>query len=106
MSSHPSHHLQEVLLAQFSTYVQKGVPNPLPFHFIFVSEHDHRSDTQGRSLLDTWDRVIYIKCGGIPSINLLIITIEVYLPTLLLTHHNIIFFVRPLHSKPEMDSYC
>ena len=34
VSSHSSHHPQEVLLAQFSLYVHKGVLKPDSFHFI------------------------------------------------------------------------
>ena len=34
MSSHSSHHPQEVLLAQFSLYVHKGSLKPDSFHFI------------------------------------------------------------------------
>ena len=33
VSSHPSHHPQEVLLAQFSLYVHKSGLNPESFHF-------------------------------------------------------------------------
>ena len=33
MSSHSSHHPQEVLLAQFSLYVHKGGLKPDSFHF-------------------------------------------------------------------------
>ena len=35
VSSHSSHHPQEVLLAQFSLYVHKGGLKPDSFHFIF-----------------------------------------------------------------------
>ena len=34
VSSHSSHHLQEILLAQFSLYVHKGGLKPDSFHFI------------------------------------------------------------------------
>ena len=37
VSSQSSHHLQEVLLAQFSLYVHKGGLKPDSFHFIFTS---------------------------------------------------------------------
>ena len=37
VSSQSSHHPQEVLLAQFSLYVHKGVLKPDSFHFIFGS---------------------------------------------------------------------
>ena len=37
VSSHSSHHPQEVLLAQFSLYVHKGGLKPDSFHFIFSS---------------------------------------------------------------------
>ena len=37
VSSPSSHHLQEVLLAQFSLYVHKGSLKPHSFHFIFKS---------------------------------------------------------------------
>ena len=37
MSSHSSHHPQEVLLAQFSLYVHKDGLKPDSFHFIFRS---------------------------------------------------------------------
>ena len=37
VSSHSSHHPQEVLLAQFSLYVHKGGLKPDSFHFIFTS---------------------------------------------------------------------
>ena len=37
VSSHSSHHPQEVLLAQFSLHVHKGGLKPDSFHFIFVS---------------------------------------------------------------------
>ena len=35
VSSHSSHHSQEVLLAQFSLYVHKGGLKPDSFHFVF-----------------------------------------------------------------------
>ena len=37
MSSHSSHHPQEVLLAQFSLYVHKGGLKPDSFHFHITS---------------------------------------------------------------------
>ena len=37
VSSHSSHHPQEVLLAQFSLYVHKGGLKPDSFHFIYIS---------------------------------------------------------------------
>ena len=37
VSSHSSHHPQEVLLAQFSLYVHKGGLKPESYHFIFRS---------------------------------------------------------------------
>ena len=37
VSSHSSHHPQEVLLAQFSLYVHKGGLKPDSFHFIFIA---------------------------------------------------------------------
>ena len=37
VSSHSSHHPQEVLLAQFSLYVHKGCLKPDSFHFIFLT---------------------------------------------------------------------
>ena len=45
MSSQSSHHPQEVLLAQFSLYVQKGGLKPDSFHFLFFSLAKHRSGT-------------------------------------------------------------
>ena len=36
VSSHSSHHPQEVLLAQFSLYVHKGGLKPDSFHFIYL----------------------------------------------------------------------
>ena len=39
MSSHSSHHPQEVLLTQFSLYVHKRGLNPDSFHFIFMGQH-------------------------------------------------------------------
>ena len=36
VSSHSSHHPQEVLLAQFSLYVHKGGLKPDSFHFIYM----------------------------------------------------------------------
>ena len=38
VSSHSSHHPQEVILAQFSLYVHKGGLKPDSFHFIYLSE--------------------------------------------------------------------
>ena len=38
LSSHSSHHPQEVLLAQFSLYVHKGGLKPDSFHFIYHTE--------------------------------------------------------------------
>ena len=35
VSSHSSHHPQDVILAQFSLYVHKGGLKPHSFHFIF-----------------------------------------------------------------------
>ena len=37
VSSHSSHHPQEVLLAQFSLYVHKGGLKPDSFHFIYLA---------------------------------------------------------------------
>ena len=39
VSSHSSHHPQEVLLAQFSLYVHKGGLKPDSFHFIYMHVH-------------------------------------------------------------------
>ena len=40
LSSHSSHHPQEVLLAQFSLYVHKGGLKPDSFHFFFRTSYD------------------------------------------------------------------
>ena len=40
VSSHSSHHPQEVILAQFSLYVHKGGIKPDSFHFIFDNRRD------------------------------------------------------------------
>ena len=40
LSSHSSHHPQEVLLAQFSLYVHKGGLKPDSFHFICDNRRD------------------------------------------------------------------
>ena len=42
VSSHASHHPQEVLLAQCSLYEHKGVLKPYSFHFIFILMTQHR----------------------------------------------------------------
>ena len=39
VSSHSSHHPQEVLLTQFSPYVHKVGLKPDSFHFIFFTKH-------------------------------------------------------------------
>ena len=39
VSSHSSHHPQEVFLAQFSLYVHKGGLKPDSFHFIFENRN-------------------------------------------------------------------
>ena len=39
VSSHSSHHPQEVLLAQFSLYVHKGGLKPASFHFIWYGSN-------------------------------------------------------------------
>ena len=39
VSSHSSHHLQEVLLTQFSLYVHKGGLKPDSFHFIWSTSN-------------------------------------------------------------------
>ena len=41
VSSHSSHHPQEVLLAQFSLYVHKGGLKPDLFHFHFCNVHSN-----------------------------------------------------------------
>ena len=41
VSSHSSHHPQEVLLAQFSLYVHKGGLKPDSFHFLFSTAAFH-----------------------------------------------------------------
>ena len=52
VSSHSSHHPQEVLLAQFSLYVHKGGIKPDSFHFIFILPNiSHRS--QDSSVIGT-----------------------------------------------------
>ena len=38
LSSHSSHHPQEVLLTQFSLYVHKGGLKPDSFHFLFTAK--------------------------------------------------------------------
>ena len=43
VSSHSSHHPQEVLLAQFSLYVHKSDLKPDSFHFISIPEMTHIS---------------------------------------------------------------
>ena len=45
VSSHSSHHPQEVLLAQFSLYVHKGGLKPDSFHFIYYSDGSVRNKT-------------------------------------------------------------
>ena len=42
VSSQSSHHLQEVLLAQFSLYVHKGGLKPDSFYFIFSIRNHHK----------------------------------------------------------------
>ena len=49
VSSHSSHHPQEVLLAQFSLYVHKGGLKPDSFHFILYEVGLHR-----RQVLNEW----------------------------------------------------
>ena len=44
VSSHSSHHPQEVLLAQFSLYVHKGGLKPDSFHFICSTQYLLHSD--------------------------------------------------------------
>ena len=44
VSSQSSHHLQEVLLAQFSLYVHKGGLKPDSFHFISTMPVNHNSE--------------------------------------------------------------
>ena len=39
VSSHSSHHPQEVLLGQFNIYVHKGGLKPHSFHFIYAYTH-------------------------------------------------------------------
>ena len=41
VSSHSSHHPQEVLLAQLSLYMHKGGLKPDSFHFILIHETNH-----------------------------------------------------------------
>ena len=43
VSSHSSHHPQEVLLAQFSLYVHKGGLKPDSFHFYYVNSRNKLS---------------------------------------------------------------
>ena len=41
VSSHSSHHLQEVLLAQFSLHVHNDGLKPHSFHFIYLHQRDY-----------------------------------------------------------------
>ena len=46
VSSHSSHHPQEVLLAHFSLYVHKGGLKPDSFHFLQISMFKHSFQSQ------------------------------------------------------------
>ena len=61
VSSHSSHHPQEVLLAQFSLYVHKGGLKPDSFHFITTNQTSMCS----LSYLPPWCSVVQRKKGGI-----------------------------------------
>ena len=60
VSSHSSHHPQEVLLAQFSLYVHKGGLRPDSFHFYYVFVVSYfngdRSLTKNKNLTNTTHR--------------------------------------------------
>ena len=57
VSSHSSHHPQEVLLAQFSLYVHKGGLKPDSFHFI--SSRQYSSDLQ----------IVFLHTDGLPWLS-------------------------------------
>ena len=54
VTSHSSHHPQEVLLAQFSLYVHKGGLKPDSFHFYGPCKHDKYNKTM---MLQCWASV-------------------------------------------------
>ena len=60
VSSHSSHHPQEVLQAQFSLYVHNGGLKPRSFHFIFISAHTI-SFAEAAYSLRIWSFYFYIS---------------------------------------------
>ena len=71
VSSHSSHHPQEVLLAQFSLYVHKGGLKPDSFHFIYSiyiyiyesNEFRSFSLTEYHNTYSIASNVITFECG-------------------------------------------
>ena len=59
VSSHSSHHPQEVLLAQFSLYVHKGGLKPDSFHFIFLNPN--RAFTGSNDSFEPYYDIYWIK---------------------------------------------
>ena len=65
VSSQSSHHPQEVLLAQFSLYVHKGVLKPDSFHIIFSLSSKHRNASAIRHA--TWDDTTDATIAGLST---------------------------------------
>ena len=70
MSSHSSHHPEEVLLVQFSLYVHKGGLKPHSFHFFFkdlgqkeVSVHNLPANTSIKRVRNRLGQLAE-NCGG------------------------------------------
>ena len=74
VSSHSSHHPQEVLLAQFSLYVHKGGLKPDSFHFIILGNvRISRNFARDNAVLDNgvygWDdKSAFVNTGNWPNV--------------------------------------
>ena len=60
VSSQSSHHLQEVLLAQFSLYVHKGGLKPDSFHFICIIGKADRDLTYFATFVNQYDLALLV----------------------------------------------
>ena len=60
VSSHSSHHPQEVLLAQFSLYVHKGGLKPDSFHFILIDDVKSKMTTRAITTVG-----LYVASSGV-----------------------------------------
>ena len=79
VSSHSSHHPQEVLLAQFSLYVHKGGLKPDSFHFFCIHFIGHESFLTRRCSTMTYHEVPFRCQSSLRLYRVTYVTLELRL---------------------------